>query len=71
MKELEDDREKHLHDQDPTQLWLAFMDLWNATGASAVPMDKVEEQRKTYFADVHFSNIEEYIQTAEKENRII
>jgi hypothetical protein len=47
------------------------MDLWNATGASAVPMDKVEQQRKKYFADIHFSNIEEFITTAEKANHVI
>ena len=71
LEELLQDRAAHLHDQDPSQLWLAFMDLWNATGASAVPMDKVEEQRKKYFADIHFSNIEEYIRTAEKANNVI
>ncbi|CAF1234366.1 unnamed protein product [Rotaria sordida] len=71
LEELEQDRTKHLHDKDPTELWLAFMDLWNATGASAVPMEKVERQRKKYFADIHFSNIEEFIKTAEKVNHVV
>jgi nucleoside-diphosphate-sugar epimerase len=71
LEELEQNRAKHLHDKDPTELWLAFMDLWNATGASAVPMDKVEQQRKKYFANIHFSNIEEYIRTAENADHVI
>jgi nucleoside-diphosphate-sugar epimerase len=71
LEELEQDRAKHLHDKDPTELWLAFMDLWNATGASAVPMNKVAEQRKKYFTDIHFSNIEEFIKTAEKADYVI
>ena len=71
LEELRQDRAKHLHDKDPTELWLTFMDLWNATGASAVPMGKVEKQRKNYFADIHFSKIEEFIKTAEQADHII
>jgi nucleoside-diphosphate-sugar epimerase len=71
IEELEQDRANHLHDKDPTELWLAFMDLWNATGASAVPMEKVEQQKKKYFDNIHFSNIEEFIKTAEKANHTI
>lgn len=71
LEELEQDRAKHFHDEDPTELWLAFMDLWNATGASAMPMEKVEQQRQKYFAGIYFSNIEEFIQTAEKADHII
>ncbi|UJR38679.1 hypothetical protein I4U23_031345 [Adineta vaga] len=71
LDELEQDRTKHLHDEDPTELWLAFMDLWNATGASAVPMDKVEQQKKRYFSNIYFSNIEEFIRAAEKADRVI
>jgi nucleoside-diphosphate-sugar epimerase len=71
LEELEQDRAKHLYDEEPSELWLAFMDLWNATGASAVPMDKVEQQRQKYFTDIHFSNIEEFIRTAEKANHVI
>lgn len=47
------------------------MDLWNATGASSLPINKVEEQRKKYFNDIHFSTIEEYIKTAENADHVI
>jgi nucleoside-diphosphate-sugar epimerase len=71
LEQLQQDRIKHLHDKDPTELWLAFMDLWNATGASALPMEKVEQQRIKYFHDIHFLNIEQFIQTADKANHVI
>jgi nucleoside-diphosphate-sugar epimerase len=71
LEALKQDRAKHLHDKDPAELWLAFMDIWNATGASAVPMEKVEQHRKKYFTGIGFSNIEEFIETAEKANHII
>ncbi len=64
LAELEEDRRRHASDTDPTQLWLAFMDIWNATGASAVPEPKTEQQRQKYFPDITFRAIEQLIKDA-------
>jgi hypothetical protein len=62
--DIEETKRRHANDSDPKQLWLAFMDLWNSSGAAAVPEDKVASQRKEYFSDVHFRTIEELISEA-------
>jgi len=64
-KEIEEFIEKHKTDEDPKDLWLAYMDLWNANGASAVPKNRVEAQRKKYFKGIHFRGVEELIREGE------
>jgi hypothetical protein len=61
VSEIEEAKRRHANDADPKELWLAYMDMWNASGAAAVPADKVAHQRVKYFADVQFRTIEELI----------
>lgn len=35
--EVQHDIDVHSNDADPKLLWLAYMDMWNATGAAGVP----------------------------------
>eukprot|EP01112_Ceratiomyxa_fruticulosa_P020621 TRINITY_DN7080_c1_g1_i1.p1 TRINITY_DN7080_c1_g1~~TRINITY_DN7080_c1_g1_i1.p1 ORF type:complete len:314 (-),score=61.38 TRINITY_DN7080_c1_g1_i1:26-967(-) len=60
----------HKNSADPTQLWHAYMDEWNYTGASAVPQHIVELQRKKYFKDIHFRKIEDLLSDAVKYGKI-
>jgi hypothetical protein len=64
VSDIEEARRRHATDSDPRELWLAFMDMWNATGAAAVPEDKVRHQRAKYFGSVRFRTIEELITEA-------
>ena len=57
---------KHANDEDPTKgLWLAYMDEWNVTGASAPPRERVEEQKQKYFKGIHFRGVKEALKDAE------
>ncbi|OJJ35836.1 hypothetical protein ASPWEDRAFT_41077 [Aspergillus wentii DTO 134E9] len=49
---------------DDVQRAIAYMDEWNITGASAVPIDKVVEQREWFFSDMRFRGIGEYMEDA-------
>ncbi|TPX19196.1 hypothetical protein DIZ76_016982 [Coccidioides immitis] len=49
-------------DDDPTALWQAYMDEWNITGASAVPMDMVMRQREKFFSGLKFRGIEDLLE---------
>ena len=64
IETINDDLEEHAKDEDPSQLWLAFMDEWNVTGASAVPWEDVARQREKYFKGIQFRSIEELLEDA-------
>lgn len=49
---------------DDVQRAIAYMDEWNITGASAVPIDKVVEQREWFFSGMRFRGIGEYMEDA-------
>jgi hypothetical protein len=53
---------KHANDEDPSQLWVAYMDEWNVTGASAVPWEEVARQREGYFKGIKFRSIEDLLE---------
>ncbi len=63
-KDIDETIEKHKNDKDTSELWLAYMDLWNETGAACVPFDIVQAQRKKYFQGVHFRSIQELVRDA-------
>ncbi|KAK1148118.1 hypothetical protein N8T08_010757 [Aspergillus melleus] len=48
----------------PVERGIAYMDEWNIMGASAVPMDRVQEQRKRFFSDVQFRGLRELLENA-------
>lgn len=58
MKSIED----HKNDKDTKELWLAYMDLWNANGASGIPEDKKIQQREKYFQGIKFRTVENLIE---------
>lgn len=59
---INENLEKHANDEDLSQLWVAYMDEWNVTGASAVPWGEVERQREKFFKGVKFRSIEELLE---------
>jgi swainsonine biosynthesis oxidoreductase SwnR len=63
---IDENLRKHAKDEDPTQLWLAYMDEWNVTGAACVPWDIVLRQRERYFKGLRFREIEELLEDAER-----
>lgn len=46
----------------PSALWLAYMDLWNASGAAGLPDDKVQAHRAKYFSDISFMTIRDIVE---------
>lgn len=62
METIEGNLERHKDDEDPAQLWVAYMDEWNVTGASAVPWEVVERQREKYFKGIKFRGIGELLE---------
>ncbi|PLB36858.1 NAD(P)-binding protein [Aspergillus candidus] len=48
----------------PGERAIAFMDEWNVTGASAVPMDRVLTQRDMFFSDVTFRDVGTFLKDA-------
>ncbi|TRM66250.1 hypothetical protein BD626DRAFT_487180 [Schizophyllum amplum] len=64
IDEIKTALEVHKNDDDPSQLWKAFMDEWNYTGASALPWPKVEAQRRTLFPDVQFRTVRQLLEDA-------
>eukprot|EP01119_Soliformovum_irregulare_P015644 TRINITY_DN4428_c0_g1_i1.p1 TRINITY_DN4428_c0_g1~~TRINITY_DN4428_c0_g1_i1.p1 ORF type:complete len:310 (-),score=68.01 TRINITY_DN4428_c0_g1_i1:11-940(-) len=65
LDEIRQSIKDHQNDANPKDLWLAYMDLWNALGASAMP-EKAYHQRSKYFSGLHFSTVKELIESAEK-----
>ena len=63
---IEADMVKYANDPSSHILVKAYMDEWNYSGASAVPLDKVLDQRSRFFNGVHFRTIEELLNDAEK-----
>jgi hypothetical protein len=61
----------HAHDEDKKELWLAYMDLWNSSGAAGVPQSKVKEQKQKYFSDLTFRTIEEFIDQAKLTKEVL
>jgi len=71
IDEVQRDIDVHKNDADPKLLWLAFMDMWNATGAAGVPTEKVNQHREKYFKDIHFRGIEDLIREAENTSNTV
>jgi hypothetical protein len=68
---IEKDIETHKNDHDPKELWLAYMDLWNALGAAGLPEKEVIIQKEKYFIGIHFRGIEELIHDAETMKTVV
>lgn len=49
---------------EPFKRAVAYMDEWNVVGASAVPMDRVLEQRERFFSGVKFRELRELLEDA-------
>ncbi|KAK7463121.1 hypothetical protein VKT23_007706 [Stygiomarasmius scandens] len=64
VSEIQNALVTHANDQDPSLLWKAFMDEWNVTGASAVPLEVALEQRNKYFEGIKFRSIQELMEDA-------
>ncbi|KAI5898200.1 NAD(P)-binding protein [Schizophyllum commune H4-8] len=64
IDEIKTALEVHKNDEDPSALWKAYMDEWNYTGASALPWDKVESQRRRFFRDIKFRTVRELLEDA-------
>ncbi|KAG2173669.1 hypothetical protein INT43_005089 [Umbelopsis isabellina] len=58
-------------DGDISSLWLDHMDLWNATGAAGLPVDKTEQLRSTIFNNMKFMSIEDFMDKAKASNRVV
>lgn len=49
---------------DPVQRAMAYMDEWNISGASAVPMERVQEQRERFFPGIKFRGLRDFLHDA-------
>eukprot|EP01119_Soliformovum_irregulare_P020039 TRINITY_DN6447_c0_g1_i1.p1 TRINITY_DN6447_c0_g1~~TRINITY_DN6447_c0_g1_i1.p1 ORF type:complete len:264 (-),score=59.79 TRINITY_DN6447_c0_g1_i1:113-904(-) len=67
LEEIQQTIQDHKDDEDLDILWSAYLDLWNAIGAVAVPIEKASRQRQQYFSRVHFRTIRELVSAARNE----
>jgi nucleoside-diphosphate-sugar epimerase len=68
--EIEDSIER-FKGEDTSSLWLDYMDLWNATGAAGLPVEKAEKQRLEIFGGMNFMSIEQLMDKAKASNTIV
>lgn len=54
----------------PDELWIAEIEEWQVSGATACPVAKTQRQYEKFFAGMEFMSVEEMLRKAEVEGRV-
>lgn len=62
LQEIKSSIDEHQDDSDIASLWLDYMDLWNATGAAGLPIEKAKRQSREIFGGMKWMTVDDLLE---------
>jgi hypothetical protein len=62
LQEIKGSIDEHQDDSDIASLWLDYMDLWNATGAAGLPIEKAKRQSREIFGGMKWMTVDDLLE---------